>query len=421
MASLITARRRRGAAPADPSSQSAGRRAARLAGRGVPVGMRRGATVVAAVALALTTLAPAAFAATALSVTTPYPSVVVAAGSSVSFDLSIKTAAAERVGLSLTGAPDSWKAAIHGGGFVIDAVQTNGTDAASARVDLTVPTDATGTTNMVLHASIPDGTFVDLPLSVRVDASATGDVTLKTDFPSLKGPSTQTFNFNLTLSNGTAEDLTFSVNAQGPTGWTIQANLTGQTQAASAVVKAGSTSGVTVSATPPQGVAAGDYNLDVVAVAGSQTIKGQLQVEITGTYTLTLATSDGRLNANGGAGTTTSTSLVITNTGTADVTNVKLSSSSVPSGWDVTFDTPTIATIGAGKTATVNAQIKPSSNAIAGDYPITLSVAGDNASSASVDIRYTVDTSLLWGIVGVALIVVVGAGIWWVFQRYGRR
>jgi uncharacterized membrane protein len=33
----------------------------------------------------------------------------------------------------------------------------------------------------------------------------------------------------------------------------------------------------------------------------------------------------------------------------------------------------------------------------------------------------TVETSLLWGIIGVALIVVVLAGLWFVFQRYGRR
>ncbi len=383
--------------------------------------IRRLFTVTAAAALALSSLAPAALAAAApFSITTPYPAIVVAPGSHVTFNVSVKTANPTRVALSLTGVPAAWKASLHGGGFVIDAVETDGTDAAAVRVDMDVPADATGTTKMVLRGSPAFGGFVDLELSVRVEANATGDVTLKTDFPSLKGPSTQAFNFNLTLANGTAEDLTFSVNAQGPTGWTVQANLTGQAQAASAVVKAGSTSGVTVSTTPPVGVAAGTYEFQVVAVAGERTIQGTLSVDITGTYTLTMDTSDSRLNGHGPAGSISPVAIVVTNTGTADITNVKLTGSG-PGKWDITFSEPTIATIAAGKSVTVSAQIKPSGDAIAGDYTVTLSANGDPSARDTIDIRYTVETSVIWGVVGVALIVAVGAGVWWVFQRYGRR
>jgi uncharacterized membrane protein len=261
---------------------------------------------------------------------------------------------------------------------------------------------------------------VELPLVVSVDAKAAGAVTLKSDILSQRGPSTQSFNFNLTLANGTNQDLTFSVNAQGPAGWTVNAQLTGQSQAASAIVKAGSSSGVTVSAQPPQTVAAGTYDIDVVAVVGGQSYPGKLQVEITGTYTFTLATSDGRLNGHGSAGTATPINLVLSNTGTADVTNIKLTSSG-PSGWKITFDQANIASIPAGGNVNVVASITPSGDAIAGDYPITISAAGDASSNASIQVRYTVETSLVWGVVGALLIVAVGAAIWWVFQRFGRR
>ena len=33
----------------------------------------------------------------------------------------------------------------------------------------------------------------------------------------------------------------------------------------------------------------------------------------------------------------------------------------------------------------------------------------------------TVETSLLWGIVGVAIIIAVFVGLAWVFRQYGRR
>jgi uncharacterized membrane protein len=393
-------------------------RAARFGARHRTLRRLAAAAVTGALALAVT--APTTLAQD-LTITTPYPAVVVSPGSSVSFDIEVKTSTPERVELALSGAPEAWNASLHGGGFVIDAVETNGTDAATVRVDLDVPADATGTTRMTLGGTI-GSEVVELPLQVRVEADATGDLTLTTDFPSLRGPSSQTFNFNLTLRNDTAEDLTFSVNAQAPTGWTVTANLTGQSQAASAIVKAGSTSGVTVSATPPSAAAAGTYDIEVVAVAGERNITGALQVEVTGSYDLTVSTSDGRLNGRGAAGSTSPLVVTLENLGTAAITNVKLTATA-PTGWEVTFDPDTIASLEAGATAptTVNAQVKPSGDAIAGDYTITVTATGDQATRDTMEIRYTVETNLLWGVIGVALIVAVAGGVWWVFQRYGRR
>jgi uncharacterized membrane protein len=68
----------------------------------------------------------------------------------------------------------------------------------------------------------------------------------------------------------------------------------------------------------------------------------------------------------------------------------------------------------------VVAVIQPSGEAIAGDYRVAIEASNELA-NASQDFRVTVETSLLWGIIGVALIVVVLAGLWFVFQRYGRR
>jgi len=407
------------------SRRPGGRLTSNLAGiarrGGSPGAARRLAALATAAFLALGVAAPATLAADPLTITTPYPAVVVAPGSHVAFNVEVSTDTSQRVALDLTGAPEAWNASLHGGGFVIDAVETNGTDAASVRVDVDVPADATGTTRMVLKGTA--GTLsVELPLQVRVEANATGDLTLTTDFPSLRGPSSQTFNFNLTLKNDTAEDLTFSVNAQAPTGWTVTANLTGQSQAASAIVKAGSTSGVTVSAIPPTGAAAGTYDIQVVAVAGERNITGALQVEVTGSYDLTVSTSDGRLNGRGAAGSTSPLVVTLENQGTAAITNVKLTATA-PTGWEVTFDPDTIASLEAGATepTTVNAQVKPSGDAIAGDYTITVTATGDQSTRDTMEIRYTVETNLLWGVIGVALIVAVAGGVWWVFQRYGRR
>ena len=41
--------------------------------------------------------------------------------------------------------------------------------------------------------------------------------------------------------------------------------------------------------------------------------------------------------------------------------------------------------------------------------------------TATTDIRVTVQTSALWGAIGIGLIALVLLGLWLVFRRFGRR
>ncbi|MEA2610264.1 MAG: hypothetical protein QOJ75_2507 [Chloroflexota bacterium] len=364
-------------------------------------------------------VAPATFAANAVELTTPYPAVAVAPGAKVTFDLSVKTPAAARVSLSLSKLPTDWTATLRGGGFVIDGVQTNGTAAAAVTLDVGVPASATAGSQRITVTASSGGTTTPLDLDFRVTPSAAGSVTLTTDFPQLKGVSSTSFSFNLTLANDTPDDLTFGVVAGGPDGWTVTAQLTSQAQAASIVVKAGSTTSIGVTAKAPADATAGTFPITVDATSGSKTAHADLSIEITGSYSLTLTTPDGRLNANATAGGTTDLSVVVTNTGTADVAGVALSAAA-PTGWTVTFDPATVDVPAGGAPVQATAHLKPSADAIAGDYVTTFRATSPSA-SATADIRVTIETSLLWGAVGIALIALVVLGLWWTFRRYGRR
>jgi Predicted membrane protein len=363
-------------------------------------------------------VAPATFAAASIELTTPYPAVAVAPGAKVTFELSIKTASPARVNLSLGKIPTDWTATLRGGGFVVDGVQTNGTDAATVTLDVAVPADASAGTQRLTVTASSGGTSTPLDLDIRVTPSAAGEVTLTTDFPQLKGVSTTNFSFNLTLANDTPDDLTFGAVAGGPAGWTVTAQVTSQAQAASTVVKAGSSTSIGVTVKAPQDATAGTYPITVDATSGDKTAHADLSIEITGSYSLTLSTPDGRLNASASAGGTTDLSVVVSNTGTADVQGVALSAAA-PTGWTVTFD-PATVTVPANGNIQATAHLKPSADAIAGDYVATFR-ATSTAASATADIRVTVETSLLWGAVGIALIALVVIGLWWTFHRYGRR
>ena len=68
----------------------------------------------------------------------------------------------------------------------------------------------------------------------------------------------------------------------------------------------------------------------------------------------------------------------------------------------------------------MTAHITPTSDAIAGDYEMTVTAKATEASD-DVSIRVRVETPQFWWIVGVVLIVAVFAGLYWVFRTYGRR
>lgn len=382
-------------------------------GRGVPL---------AAIGVLLSsTLAFAPTAAAAgLALSTPYPSVAVAPGSKVGFDIAVAGNANQQVALAVSGVPTDWTATLRGGGYVVNGVQTDADGKGTVHLDIQLPAAAPDGTSTVTVTASSGGTQAVLPLTLEVSAAAAGDVTLSSDFPSLRGASGTTFTFNLTLRNESAEDLTFAVTAVGPEGWEVNATLTGQTQAASAVVKASGNAAVSVSAKPPADVAPGTFPINVRATVGDRTIDAQLSVEVTGTNAMTLTTPDQRLSNSGSAGAAITQQLVVKNDGTQPLQQVVISATA-PTDWTVTYSpSDTIATIAPKGEQTITATIVPSNDAIAGDYAVTYRATTTGA-NGTVDIRMTIETSPLFGFVGLALIAVVLFGLWWVFQKYGRR
>lgn len=377
--------------------------------------------VAAAGLLALLALSPAVAvvrAAVPLQITTPYPSVSVGPGTKVSFDLTVHVTERERVAVAVTGVPDGWSATLHGGGFIVSDVVADPTTPPALRLDVSVPAQAKAGV-YAMHVTAASGSERDeLEVDVRVVQGAEGDITLTSDYPSLQGPVGQAFTFDLTLTNGTLQDQTYTVTATGPAGWQVTATIASQAQAASATVTAGSTASITVSATAPDGTDAGTYPINVEANVNGQKIGGQLSVDIVGSYKLTLTTPDGRLNTQGPSGTATEEDLVVENDGTAALTGVKVTADA-PSGWTVDFS-PAQVDVAPGAQETVVARITPSTSALTGDYVITMTATGDQGSGTQ-DIRFTVETSTTWALIGIAIIVVTLVVLAAVFRRYGRR
>lgn len=362
----------------------------------------------------------AATPANAAEVTTPYPSVAAEPGQTSTFDLQITSDESETVDVEVQEAPEGWTTVLRGDGRQVSAVQAGPDAPGEVQLDVSVPEDAEpGNHRVVVNAS-GSGTGSDtLPLTLEIVEQAPEAFDLSAEFPSLQGDASETFTFNLSLNNRSSQDATFSVAAQGPQGWTVNARPAAQQQAASFTVPAGESSSISVEADPPEGVSAGTYEIGVQASPErGEPLQQALNVEVSGTTSMTLATANERLNASGNAGDPSTVQLVITNDGNTPLEGVELSSTP-PTNWDVEFE-PATVNVPAGQSTQVSARITPAGDAVAGDYAVNLSAAG-GGNNKSVEIRYTVETSGWWGLVGVLVIVIALAALLGVYRRYGRR
>ena len=188
----------------------------------------------------------------------------------------------------------------------------------------------------------------------------------------------------------------------GPTAGRSTTQVSSESQAASALVKAGATTPVTVTAKPPAAIDAGQYPISVDVTSGiAHRPRGPRRRD----HRQLLDDADDRRRAPQRAtrrrARTTDLTLVVTNTGTAPITGVALSATP-PSGWTVEFDPTTVdaAAEQPGQRHRPPDAVRPTRS------PATTSstfkaTAPSNLATASADIRVTIETSLLWGAVGV--------------------
>lgn len=353
------------------------------------------------------------------TITTPFPSVSVQPASTASLPLTVSSADAERVDLAVSGAPDGWRATLSGGGNEVQSVYTTPDAPAELTLDVQVPADAADGTTTLTVTGTSGGGASTLEVDLNVAQAAGGTASITSDFPSLRGTADQTFTFSLQLANDTPQQLTFALQAQGPPGWEVTVEPTGQTTAASVAVDARGSQGLTLTAVPPVDVAAGSYELQVDATSGSQSAAAQLSVDVTGSIQMALTTPDERLNTTANAGSAQDFQIVVQNTGSSPLEAVQLTGTG-PTDWTITFDPAIVDAVAPLEATTATARITPSPDAIAGDYVVTLQGASGDTTE-SIEIRVTVETPPIWGIVGALLIIGTLGAMFWVFRRYGRR
>lgn len=348
---------------------------------------------------------------------TPYTKIAVPPGESVNYSIDVINNSDEvkNANISIKGMPRGWTYEIKAGTWIVSELSVLPKERKNFSLKVDIPLKVNkGTYRFTVVA---EG-LGELPLSITVSKQGTYQTDFTTNQPNMQGNSKSTFTFNATLKNQTADQQLYALVAQAPRGWNVifKANYK---QATSAQVEPNATQNITIDITPPANVEAGTYKIPVRAATSTTSADLELEVVITGTYQIELTTPRGLLSAEITAGDTKRLDLVIKNTGSAELKDIQLSSGK-PVDWEVTFEPTKIDRLKAGETANAVAIVKASKKALPGDYVTKISAKTPEVNS-SADFRIAVRTPMIWGWMGVLVILVALGCVYFLFRKYGRR
>jgi len=356
-----------------------------------------------------------------LSISTAYPSMVVGIGETVTLNMDVNSSTSQVVDLNLANLPKDWTAEFRGGGRVVQSVYVAADTPSKVELRVTPPdTTKAGTYDFMVDAKDKNETS-EFPIEFIVKDKAPARLTFATQYPTIRGGSDTTFAYNVTLKNDGDDDITVSLQANAPKELAVTFKSAGKDITSLPTdIKAGASETINISAAPLTSLSVGNYPFTVTAASDTVSADIQLTAEVVGQPQLSLTTSDGRLSGTAYINKTNPIKFVLRNNGNSPAAGVKLTASA-PTGWTVTLDPASVVEVPANGEVEVTANIKPADNAISGDYIVTFNAQPNESASKSADFRITVQTSTLWGAVGIALIAVAIVIVGLAVTRFGRR
>jgi uncharacterized membrane protein len=355
-------------------------------------------------------------AANSVTLYTPYTKIAVSPGESVDYPVDVINNSDEiqNVDLSVSGIPRSWNFSLKSGGWVISQISILPHEKKSFSLKVEVPYQVNkGNYKFKVLA----GDLGSLPLSINISEKGTYETEFTTDQPNMVGHSSSTFYYRAKLNNRTAELQLYALMADAPRGWNITFKSNGK-RVNSVEIQANSIQEINIDINPPSQIEAGKYKIPVSAVTNSTSAKIDLEVVITGTYSMELTTPTGLLSSNITAGEEKKIELVVRNTGSSQLSDIELNALS-PAKWSVQFNPKKINNLQPGSETQVYATIKADKNAIPGDY-LTNMEARTPEVTTKASLRIAVKTPMLWGWVGVLIILGALGGVYYLFRKYGR-
>ena len=352
-----------------------------------------------------------------LTLYTPYTKISVTPGQSIDYSIDAinNTAEIQNEEISVTGIPRGWNYSLKSGGMAIGQLAVLPTEKKSISLQVEVPYQVNkGNYRITVMA----GKSSSLPLIINVSEKGSSESEITCDQTNMQGNSKSTFTFKAHLKNRTPDKQLYALMSDLPRGWNIVFKANYQ-QVTSVELEANTTKDIDIEITAANEVSAGTYKIPVRAVTGSTSANLELEVVVTGSFSMELSTPTGLVSTQLTAGEEKKLELVVRNTGSSVLSDVEMKASS-PANWSVEFDPKKVDKIIPGQSATVFAVVKADKKAIPGDYVANIEAKTPETSS-KIAFRVSVKTSMLWGWIGVLVIVGALGMVYYLFRKYGRR
>lgn len=348
---------------------------------------------------------------------TPYTWISVSPGESIDYAIDVINSSNElrNVEISVSGIPRSWIYSLKSGGWTIGQLSVLPGERKNLSLKVEVPLNVN---KGAYRFKVLAGGLYSLPLVINVSEQGTNKTEFTSGQPNMQGNANSTFTYTANLKNRTADKQQYALMTNAPRGWNVIFKSNYQ-QVTSVNAEANSTQQITIEIKAPEKIGAGKYKIPVSAATSSSSTDLELEVVITGSYSMELSTPTGLLSSQITAGEVQQLELVVNNTGSSELSVIK-PEYSAPVNWTVTFDPIKIDKLPAGSSARIYAKLKADKKAIPGDYVVNIESKTPEVSS-KVSFRISVETPMLWGWVGVFIILAALGSVYRLFQKYGRR
>ncbi|MBU2027019.1 MAG: hypothetical protein KJ814_05290 [Proteobacteria bacterium] len=361
-----------------------------------------------------------------IAVYTEYSGVSVARGETVQMDLTLENKGRrdENIDVRIVSAAKGWKATLKGARYQVTGMVVPDGKAKTLALNLE-PEKGIGPGKYAFQfeAKTADGQLTSshtLTVNVQERTLGADNIQVIVSYPVLRGQTDSRFEFSLDVTNKGESDRTFNLAATGPEKWEINFKPAyEQKQISSIRVKEGQSQTVAVEVAPAQNAASGEYPVLVRISSGESKAEVKLTVNLTGTFRLDAGTPNGILSLEAFAGKPTTFSLFVKNTGSAVNRNVTFSSFK-PENWETAFKPEKIDALAPGEMKQVEIKVTPGPQSLVGDYSVGIMTNGEKADK-TVEMRVTVKASSAWGWIGIGIILLVIAGLSFLFVKMGRR
>jgi len=363
-----------------------------------------------------------------ITVAPEYPRIQLAEGEDANLNVVVRNGGrqGETIDLFITSVPKGWKAWFKTYSFKIGGVYVESDSTKNVSLEAEPEKGVgPGQYRFPITAKTSDGRLASsseliITVAGKKEMKKAGGININTSYPVLKGPTDGKFEFSLDVENKTDKDAIFNLAYEAPKDWEINFKPSYEDKYFSSLrIKKNQSKSLAVEVKPYVLAEPGRYPIKVKISSEKAQSEVVLKVDLTGTYKLDVGTADGLLSLNAYQGKSANRSFYVKNSGSAPNNGIKFISFK-PENWKVTFTPEKIDSLAPGELKQVEMTITPADQALVGDYSVAVNVNGEKLSK-NLEFRVTVKASSAWGWIGIMIILMVLAGLVFLFIRMGRR